>query len=155
MAERIVKKRASPFILTYVVFESGPSHLVPKLVMLETTHCTDIIVINCTTACITVLVRDYFLVSHVFYGVGGAVRFLVVGTIGEEERPRRQLWMEQCLHRSNIGLSSTEQIPIIFGVRPIAFWRAYGLVVFPLLKLLSFFWLTYHCSIGLCSSVRV
>ena len=31
-------------------------------------------------------------------GVGGAVRFLVVGTIGREERPPRgQLWMEQCL----------------------------------------------------------
>ena len=31
-------------------------------------------------------------------GVGGAVRFLVVGTIGQEERPPRgQLWMEQCL----------------------------------------------------------
>ena len=31
-------------------------------------------------------------------GVGGAVRFLVVGTIGQEERPPRgQLWMEECL----------------------------------------------------------
>ena len=31
-------------------------------------------------------------------GVGGAVRFLVVGTIGQGERPPRgQLWMEQCL----------------------------------------------------------
>ena len=31
-------------------------------------------------------------------GVGGAVRFLVVGTIGTEERPPRgQLWMEQYL----------------------------------------------------------
>ena len=31
-------------------------------------------------------------------GVGGAVRFLVVGTIGQEEwPPRGQLWMEQCL----------------------------------------------------------
>ena len=31
-------------------------------------------------------------------GVGGAVRFLVVGTIGQRERPPRgQLWMEQCL----------------------------------------------------------
>ena len=29
-------------------------------------------------------------------GVGGAVRFLVVGTIGKEERPPRgPLWMEQ------------------------------------------------------------
>ena len=33
-----------------------------------------------------------------FLGVGGAVRFLVVGTIGKEESPPRgQLWMEQCL----------------------------------------------------------
>ena len=33
-----------------------------------------------------------------FFGVGGAVRFLVVGTIGQEERPPQgQLWMEQCL----------------------------------------------------------
>ena len=32
------------------------------------------------------------------HGVGVAVRFLVVGTIGQEERPPRgQLWMEQCL----------------------------------------------------------
>ena len=31
-------------------------------------------------------------------GVGGAVRFFVVGTIGKEERlPRGQLWMEQYL----------------------------------------------------------
>ena len=31
-------------------------------------------------------------------GVGGAVKFLVVGTIGKEERPPRgQLWMEQYL----------------------------------------------------------
>ena len=70
-------------------------------------------------------------------------------------------------HRSNTGLSSTqyEQIPIILGVWPfwlthfffrsITFWRAHGLIVFPLLKLLSFFRLTYYCSIGLCFSVRV
>ena len=32
------------------------------------------------------------------FGVGGAVGFLVVGTIGQEERPPQgQLWMEQCL----------------------------------------------------------
>ena len=32
------------------------------------------------------------------FGVGGAVRFLVVGTIGKEERPLRgHLWMEQYL----------------------------------------------------------
>ena len=31
-------------------------------------------------------------------GVGGTVRFLVVGTIGKEERPPQgQLWMEQYL----------------------------------------------------------
>ena len=59
-------------------------------------------------------------------------------------------------HHSNTGLSSTqyEQIPIILGVWPfwltqfffrsITFWRAYGWIVFPLLKLLSFFWLTYY-----------
>ena len=70
-------------------------------------------------------------------------------------------------HRSNTGLSSTqyEQIPIILGVWPfwltpfffrsIIFWWAYGQIVFPLLKLLSFFWLTCYCSIGLCFSVRV
>ena len=33
-----------------------------------------------------------------YLGVGGAVRFLVVGTIGQGERPPRgQHWMEQCL----------------------------------------------------------
>ena len=70
-------------------------------------------------------------------------------------------------HCSNTGLSSTqyEQIPIILGVWPfwltpfffrsITFWGAYGWIVFPLLKWLSFFWLTYYCSIGLCFSVRV
>ena len=32
------------------------------------------------------------------WGVGGAVRFLVVGTISQGERPPRgQLWMQQCL----------------------------------------------------------
>ena len=36
--------------------------------------------------------------QFVKWGVGGAVRFLVVGTIGQGERPPRgQLWMEQCL----------------------------------------------------------
>ena len=79
------------------------------------------------------------ILSHLNVGVGGAVRFLVVSTIGQEERPPRgQLWMEQCLTSSNTGLSSTqyEQIPIILGVWPfwltpfffrsITFWRAYG-----------------------------
>ena len=70
-------------------------------------------------------------------------------------------------HCSNSGLSSSqyEQISIILGVWPfcltpiffrsITFWRAYGWIIFPLMKLLSFFWLTYYCSIGLCFSVRV
>ena len=36
--------------------------------------------------------------SRPHYGVGWAVRFLAVGTIGQEERPPQgQLWMEQCL----------------------------------------------------------
>ena len=34
-------------------------------------------------------------------------------------------------------------------------FRLYGSIVFHLLKLLSFFWLTYYCSIGPCFSVRV
>ena len=35
---------------------------------------------------------------YMVLGVGGAVRFLVVGTISQGERPPRgQLWMEQCL----------------------------------------------------------
>ena len=72
-------------------------------------------------------------------------------------------------HHSNTGLSSTqyEQIPIILGIWPfwltpffflsitVTFWRTYGEIVFPLLKLLSFFWLTYYCSIGLCFRVGV
>ena len=33
-----------------------------------------------------------------YRGVGGTVRFLVVGTIDQEERPPLgQLWMEECL----------------------------------------------------------
>ena len=72
-------------------------------------------------------------------GVGGAVRFLVVGTIGQGERPPRvSSGWSSVWHRSNTGLSSTqyEQIPIILGVWPfwltpfffrsITFWRAYG-----------------------------
>ena len=42
----------------------------------------------------------YIVSQHVLvtYGEGGAVRFLVVGTISQEERPPRgQLWTEQCL----------------------------------------------------------
>ena len=101
---------------------------------------------------------------------GWAVRFLVVGTIGQEERPPRgQLWMEQCLTSLKHWLIYTqyEQMPIILGVWP--FWLTLfffsvnnilagswlNLVKFPLLKLLSFFWLTYYCSIRLCFSVKV
>ena len=36
-------------------------------------------------------------------GMGGAVRILVVGTFGKEERPPQgQLWMEQSLHFTQI-----------------------------------------------------
>ena len=71
-------------------------------------------------------------------GVGGAVRFLVVGTIGKEERPPwGQLWMEQCL-------TSLKYWPILYTIwadpnhtwglailadsllfRSTTFWRAY------------------------------
>ena len=77
--------------------------------------------------------------SFYWYGVGGAVRFLVVGTIGQRGRPPRvSSGWSSVWHRSNTGLSSTqyEQIPIILGVWPfwltpfffrsITFWRAYG-----------------------------
>ena len=41
---------------------------------------------------------SWFTDAYMQQGVGGAVRFLVVGTIGQEDRPPRgQLWMEQCL----------------------------------------------------------
>ena len=105
--------------------------------------------------------------STMLIGVGGAVRFLVVGTIGKEETPRVSSGWSSVWHCSNTGLSSTqyEQIPIILGVWPfwltpfffrsITFWWDYGWIVFPLVKLLSFFWLTYYCSIGLCFSGRV
>ena len=39
--------------------------------------------------------------------------------------------------------------------RSVAFCMVYGWIVFHLLKLPSFFWLTYYCSIGPCFSVRV
>ena len=86
--------------------------------------------------CYQLPIKSY---PHANAGVGGAVRFLVVGTIGKEERPHgvssgwSSVW-----HCSNTGLSSTqyEQIPIILGVWPfwltpfffrsITFWRAYG-----------------------------
>ena len=43
-------------------------------------------------------VWPFWQIPLCFRGVGGAVRFLVVGTIGKEERPpRSQLWMEQYL----------------------------------------------------------
>ena len=42
--------------------------------------------------------NDTILHQRTLVGVGGAVRFLVVGTISKEERsPQGQLWMEQCL----------------------------------------------------------
>ena len=45
-------------------------------------------------------IQPLIMKSHSVYliGVGGAVRFLVVGTIGKQERPPQgQLWMEQYL----------------------------------------------------------
>ena len=75
-------------------------------------------------------------------------------------------WSNTWFH-SNTGLSSTqyEQIPIIFGVWPfwlipfflhsITFWWVYCWIVFHLLKLLSFLWLTYYCSLGPCFSVQL
>ena len=54
---------------------------------------------------------------------------------------------------TNLGFGYFGWLPSFF--RSIAFWPAYGWIVFPLLKLLSFFRLTYYCSIGLCFSVRV
>ena len=60
------------------------------------------------------------------FGVGGAVRFLVVGTIGMQRGKTTtgsalDAWSSTWFH-SNTGPSSTqyEQIPIIFGVWP--FW---------------------------------
>ena len=52
-----------------------------------------------------------------------------------------------------LGFGHFGWLPSFF--RPITFWRVYGSIVFHLLKLLSFFWLTYYCSIGPCFSVRV
>ena len=70
-------------------------------------------------------------------GVGGAVRFLVVGTICQDHHGVSSGW-SSVWHCSNTGLSSSqyEQISIILGVWPfcltpfffrsITFWRAYG-----------------------------
>ena len=86
-------------------------------------------------------IYNFFLIQQLIplHGVGGAVRFLVVGTIGQRGRPPRvSSGWSSVWHRSNTGLSSTqyEQIPIILGVWPfwltnfffrsITFWRAYG-----------------------------
>ena len=102
-------------------------------------------------------------------GVGGAARFLVVGTIDRQRgKTTTGSALDGAVLHSNTGLSSTqyEQIPITFGVWPfwlnpffffwsITFWQAYGSIVFHILKLLSFFWLTYYFSIGPCFSVTV
>ena len=55
-----------------------------------------------------------------FLGVGGAVRFLVVGTIGQEERPPRgQLWMEQFLYaRLKNGMYYAMAMSVRPSVRP-------------------------------------
>ena len=52
-----------------------------------------------------------------------------------------------------LGFGHFGWLPSFF--RSITFWWAYGQIVFPRLKLLSFIWLTYYCSIGLCFSVWV
>ena len=44
------------------------------------------------------MIFDFNIYLQGHFGVGGAMRFLVVGTIGKEEKlPRGQLWMEQYL----------------------------------------------------------
>ena len=75
-------------------------------------------------------------------------------------------WNSTWFH-SNTGLSGTqyEQSPIVFWVwsfwltpfffQSITYWRVYGWIVFHLLKLLSFVWPTYCCSIGPCFSVKI
>ena len=79
--------------------------------------------------------------------VGGAVRFLVMGTVGEEERPPRgQLWMDQYLFHSITGLSSTkyEQIRNIFGVWP--FWLT-SFFFFSVKNILAGLWLNCISSV--------
>ena len=72
--------------------------------------------------------------SYAVNGVGGAVRFLVVGTISKDHHGVSSGWSCTWFH-SKTGLPSTqyEQMPIIFGVWPfwltpfffrsITFWR--------------------------------
>ena len=79
-------------------------------------------------------------------GVGGAVRFLVVGTIGQGERPPRvssgwsSIW-----HCSNTVLSSSqyEQIPIILGVWPFCLTPFF----FSVNNILAGLWLNYISSV--------
>ena len=78
-------------------FPKGPINNIPSLVQIMAWHRSGdkllsepMMVSLPTHICIT---RPQWV-----HGVGGAVRFLVVGTIGQRERPPRgQLWMEQCL----------------------------------------------------------
>ena len=57
-------------------------------------------------------------------GVGEAVRFLVVGTIGKEDKRGQKIWL-----RSDTGLSSTqfEEIPIVVGIW--LFFLVYNILV--------------------------
>ena len=110
-------------------------------------------------------------------GMGGDV--FVVGTTSIQERPPQyQLWMEKYpdskVHGTNMGPVWGRQVPggphvgpwnwylgmlkyclssawviLVSHFRSIGFWRVYDNIEFLLLKLLSFFWLTYHCSMGL------
>ena len=80
------------------------------------------------------------------------------GSCGGHHRPRGKTTTGSALDGAVFDIAQ------ILGVWPfwltpffqsITFCRVYGYIVFPLLKLLSFFWLTYYCSIGLFFSVRV
>ena len=51
-----------------------------------------------------------------------------------------------------LGFGHFGWFPSFFGNN---IWRVYGKIIFHLLQLLSFVWLTYYCSIGPCFSVRL
>ena len=100
------------------------------------------------------------IISCIQMGWVGLWGLLVVGTIGHEERPPRGsaldgavfdiaqilAYLVHNMSRSQLylGFGHFGWHPSFFG--SITFGRAYGWIVFPLLKLLSFFWLTYYCS---------
>ena len=82
----------------YIHFASVQFELIKKNCLLTMTN--DWLCRSTLALCASYLLRPTDNACHLQnkVGVGGAVRFLVVGTIGQEERPQRgQLWMEQCL----------------------------------------------------------